>query len=86
MELVGWVRNDPDGAVIEVEGPHGAPEVFVQRLPRELPRLAQGHAPASAAIVACPILWCGDWRRAMAASFTPGSSTLTCRCPMAWRH
>ena len=40
MGLAGFVRNDPDGATIEVEGPEAAVSVFETRLALELPPLA----------------------------------------------
>src|SRR5574340_1035256 len=41
LGLGGWVRNDPDGATIEVEGPRPAVESFRARLAAALPRLAR---------------------------------------------
>lgn len=41
LGLFGWVRNGPDGVVIEVEGPPTSVEEFVLRLPKELPPLAR---------------------------------------------
>lgn len=41
LDLGGWVRNDPDGAAIEVEGPAQAVGEFAARLPSSLPPLAR---------------------------------------------
>ncbi len=41
LELVGEVRNDPDGATAEVEGPATRTARFVERLQAELPPLAR---------------------------------------------
>jgi hydrogenase maturation protein HypF len=41
LGLFGWVRNGPDGVVIEVEGPPTSVEEFALRLPKELPPLAR---------------------------------------------
>jgi len=41
LGLSGWVRNDPDGAVIEIEGLRPAVELFRFRLPHALPPLAR---------------------------------------------
>jgi len=41
LGLAGWVRNDPDGALIEVEGPQHAVQSFHRRLPDVLPPLAR---------------------------------------------
>ncbi len=41
LGLVGEVRNDPEGATAEVEGPTSVAEAFVRRLQRELPPLAR---------------------------------------------
>ena len=41
LELVGEVRNDPDGATAEVEGPSAKTACFVERLKAELPPLAR---------------------------------------------
>jgi len=41
LELVGEVRNDPDGATAEVEGTRSATAAFVERLQTELPPLAR---------------------------------------------
>ena len=41
LGLGGWVRNDPDGATIEVEGPAATVESFHRRLPESLPPLAR---------------------------------------------
>ncbi len=40
LQLSGWVRNDPDGATIEVEGAMARVESFERRLPTALPPLA----------------------------------------------
>lgn len=37
LGLGGWIRNDPAGVELEVEGPPERVEEFLQRLPRELP-------------------------------------------------
>ncbi len=41
LRLGGFVRNDPDGVVIEVEGPAPRVQAFRQALPSSLPALAQ---------------------------------------------
>ncbi len=41
LELGGEVRNDPDGATAEVEGPASTATLFVERLQAELPPLAR---------------------------------------------
>jgi hydrogenase maturation protein HypF len=41
LGLAGWVRNDPDGATIEVEGSTDAVQCFQRRLPEVLPPLAR---------------------------------------------
>ncbi len=41
LELGGYVRNDGDGVVIEVEGPVGALDAFTIALQEEAPRLAR---------------------------------------------
>lgn len=41
LGLGGWVRNDPDGATIEIEGPVDAIESFQRRLAEALPPLAR---------------------------------------------
>lgn len=41
LELGGWVRNDPAGVEILVEGERGRVEAFTRRLPQELPPLAR---------------------------------------------
>lgn len=41
LDLNGWVRNGPDGVVIEIEGPRPSVEEFILRLPKELPPLAR---------------------------------------------
>jgi len=41
LGLAGWVRNDPAGATVEVEGLPAIVGLFVDRLPSELPRLAR---------------------------------------------
>lgn len=40
LNLFGWVRNDPAGAIIEVEGSPGQVEKFLRDLPARLPPLA----------------------------------------------
>ncbi len=55
LALGGFVRNGPEGVVIEVEGSDGAVRAFVEALPRSLPPLARldgmeaAPAPASGA-------------------------------------
>lgn len=39
--LGGWVRNGPEGAVVEVEGEAARVAEFLERFPRELPPLAR---------------------------------------------
>lgn len=51
LDLGGWVRNDPDGALIEVEGPTGAVETFQRRLRAHLPPLARLDAMEASAAV-----------------------------------
>ncbi len=46
LGLAGWVRNDPSGATIEVEGPESGVGAFVDRLPASLPPLARLEALA----------------------------------------
>ncbi len=41
LQLAGEVRNDPDGATAEVEGPSSTTACFVERLQSELPPLAR---------------------------------------------
>ncbi len=41
LGLAGWVRNGPEGAVVELEGPRALVETFLARFPRELPPLAR---------------------------------------------
>ncbi len=41
LSLAGWVRNDPSGVAIEVEGQGDALERFIARLAREAPPLAR---------------------------------------------
>ena len=52
LGLAGWVRNDPDGAMIEIEGPIEAVETFQRRLPENLPPLARLDAVEVRAAVA----------------------------------
>ena len=40
LGLTGWVLNDERGVLLEVEGPEGAVDSFLERLPREVPPLA----------------------------------------------
>lgn len=44
LGLKGWVRNDPAGVTIEVEGTRARLDDFVARLSREKPALATFHA------------------------------------------
>ena len=41
LRLTGFVRNEDDGVLIEVEGPHDVLEQFGQRLVAERPRGAR---------------------------------------------
>ena len=41
LGLEGWVINDPQGATLEIEGPEELVNVFLDRLPAELPPLAR---------------------------------------------
>ena len=41
LGLTGEIRNNPEGATAEVEGPRSAVEIFVERLKAELPPLAR---------------------------------------------
>ncbi len=41
LGLTGWVRNGPEGVVIEVEGEDAAVTAFARRLPGSLPPLAR---------------------------------------------
>ena len=41
LGLTGWVINDPQGATLEVEGPAGVVDGFIERLIAELPPLAR---------------------------------------------
>ena len=41
LGLAGWVRNGPEGAVIEIEGSESATDAFTTRLGASLPRLAR---------------------------------------------
>lgn len=61
--LTGWVRNDGDGAALEVQGPVAALDAFVERLLREPPPLARVNTiepqdciplPVEAAFVIAP--------------------------------
>ncbi|MFW6083900.1 MAG: carbamoyltransferase HypF [Gemmatimonadota bacterium] len=40
LGLTGWVRNDPSGVVIEIEGSEASVRQFRERLPREAPPLS----------------------------------------------
>jgi hydrogenase maturation protein HypF len=51
LALGGFVRNDADGVVIEIEGDAPAVREFVDALPRALPPLARIHALASEVVV-----------------------------------
>lgn len=44
LQLAGWVRNDPQGAVLEIEGPLPALHQFLTRLQTELPPRATLHS------------------------------------------
>jgi len=65
LKLAGWVRNDAGGVEVLLEGDAAAIEVFTQRLPKELPPLAQvrdltwNDAPASGEFSAFSILESG---------------------------
>ena len=48
LALSGWVRNDPAGVSIEVEGERSPLEEFRARLPREAPPLASVQDMTSA--------------------------------------
>ncbi|HZX31447.1 MAG TPA: carbamoyltransferase HypF [Rhodocyclaceae bacterium] len=50
LGLDGWVRNDAEGVEIEVQGP--SVEAFLERLPKEAPRLARIDAIESRAVAA----------------------------------
>jgi hydrogenase maturation protein HypF len=52
LGLAGFVRNDPEGATVEVEGPEGAVSAFERRLPGELPLLARLDAVTTVAVPA----------------------------------
>ena len=52
LGLGGWVRNDADGATIEVEGRSAAVDSFCDRLPAALPPLARLEAVRVAAVAA----------------------------------
>lgn len=41
LDLGGSVRNDPEGAVVEIEGPSDAVEEFLRRFPSSMPPLAR---------------------------------------------
>ena len=41
LGLVGFVINDPQGATMEIEGPAGVIDSFLERLPAEMPPLAR---------------------------------------------
>lgn len=44
LELKGWVTNDTRGVFVEVEGPRGRLESFLERLSSEAPRVATLHS------------------------------------------
>jgi hydrogenase maturation protein HypF len=50
MDLGGFVRNAPEGVVVEVEGPEADVRAFVERLPRSLPPLARIEEMETAAV------------------------------------
>jgi len=52
LRLGGWVRNGPDGVVIEVEGAPTDVRAFTERLPAELPPLARLEDVAAEALIA----------------------------------
>jgi hydrogenase maturation protein HypF len=51
LALTGWVRNGPEGAVVEIEGPEERIEEFLARFPRELPPLARLESWSAAALL-----------------------------------
>jgi hydrogenase maturation protein HypF len=87
LGLGGFVRNGPEGVVIEVEGADGSVQAFVERLPRSLPPLARIDGMETAALPpigesAFSVLASQEGRRARA--LVPPDSALCpdCRAEM----
>jgi len=80
LKLVGWVRNDAGGVEVLLEGDAAAIEAFTQRLPKELPPLAQvrdlawNDAPATGEFSAFSIAESGAGQ----AATLIGPDTATC--------
>jgi len=55
LQLTGWVRNDGQGVDIEAHGSAEAIAALIERLPRELPRLARIDSLDSVAIPAAAL-------------------------------
>ena len=83
LGLVGFVRNDPEGATMELEGPEAAVSAFETRLSRELPPLARLDSVATLAV---PVLGECSFRversseGARRRALIPPDAALCCAC------